>query len=201
VRGRSAARIKHWKVNELPTARNARNWLVLIVFVGIVAVMDYLLLNYLTSHGLQAKSYPIFVGNNQLSIPLLSLTFAGVIIVAIAAWHYMSSTMPISALKEMSQLETIRMLRAAGVALFFFSAVVFGPYIVGASAFWTQMSSLGQAVPQLAGPIQGLFSSIQPAMNSDALTKLAISQNIAAAALVAVSGLIGSLQRRTRRVR
>jgi hypothetical protein len=185
----------------LSTTRNARNWLVLIVFVGIVAVMDYVLLNYLMSHGLEAKFYPIQVGNNQLAIPLLSLTFAGVIIVAIAAWHYMSSTMPISALKEMSQLESIRMLRAAGVSLFFFSAVLFGPYVVGASAFWTQMSSLGRAVPQLAGPIQGLLSSIQPAMNLDALTKLAVSQNIAAAALVAVSGLIGSFQRRIRRVR
>jgi predicted CDP-diglyceride synthetase/phosphatidate cytidylyltransferase len=124
-----------------------------------------------------------------------------VIIVAITAWHYMSSTMSISALKEMSQLETIRMLRAAGVVLFFFSVVLFGPYIVGASAFWTQMSSLGRAVPQLAGPIQGLLSSIQPAMNLDALTKLAVSQNVASAALVAVSGLVGSLQRRTRRLR
>jgi hypothetical protein len=38
-------------------------------------------------------------------------------------------------------------------------------------------------------------------MNLDALTKLAVSQNIAAAALVVVSGLIGSLQRRIRRVR
>jgi hypothetical protein len=93
------------------------------------------------------------------------------------------------------------MLRAAGVALFFFSVVLFGPYIVGASAFWAQMSSIGRAVPQLADPVQGLFSSIQPAMNLDALTKLAVSQNIAAAALVAVSGLIGSLQRRIRRVR
>jgi hypothetical protein len=101
----------------------------------------------------------------------------------------------------MSELETVRMLRAAGVALFFFSVVLFGPYIVGASAFWTQMSSIGRAVPQLAGPIQGLLSSIQPAMNLDALTKLAVSQNIAAAALVVVSGLIGSLQRRIRRVR
>jgi hypothetical protein len=185
----------------LSTARNAWNWSILVVFVGIVAVMDYILLNYLMSHGLEAKSYPIQIGNNQLSIPLLSLTFAGVIIVAIAAWGYMSSTMPISALKEMSELETIRMLRAAGVALFFFSAVLYGPYILGASAFWAQMSSLGRAVPQLAGPIQGTLSSIEPAMNLDALTKLAVSQNIAAGALVAVSGLIGSLQRRVRRVR
>ena len=201
MRRGSIARIQHWKVDELSTERNTRNWLVLLVFVGIVAVMDYVLLNYLMSHGLEAKSYPIQVGNYQFSIPLLSLTFVGVIIVAIAAWRYMSSTMPISALKEMSQLETIRTLRAAGVALFFFSAVLFGPYIVGASAFWTQMSSLGRAVPSLAGPLQGLLSSIRPAMNLDALTKLAVSQNIAAAALVAVSGLVGSLQRRMRRAR
>jgi len=109
--------------------------------------------------------------------------------------------MSISALKEMSELETIRMLRAAGVAIFFFSVVLFGPYIVGASGFWTQMSSIGRAVPQLAGPIQGLLSSIQPAMSLDTLTKLAISQNTAAAALVAVSALIGYLQRRIRRPR
>ena len=185
----------------MSTARNAWNWFVLIVFVAIVAVMDYVLLNYLMSHGLEAKSYPVQFGNNQLSIPLLSLTFAGVRIVAIAAWRYMSSTMSISALKEMSELETIRMLRAAGVTIFFFSVVLFGPYIVGASGFWTQMSSIGRAVPQLAGPIQGLLLSIQPAMNLDTLTKLAVSQNIAAAALVVVSGLIGSLQRRMRRVR
>jgi hypothetical protein len=185
----------------LAIARNAWSWIILIVFVGIVAAMDYALLNYLMSHGLEAKSYPIQVGSLQLSIPLLSLTFVGVIIVAIAAWRYMSGTMSISALKEMSQLETIRMLRAAGVALFFFSAVLFGPYIVGANAFWAQMSNLGRAAPQLAGPLQSLLSSIGPAMNLDVLTKLAVSQNTAAAALVAVSALVGFLQRRIRRVR
>jgi len=185
----------------LSTARGARNWLIMLIFVGIVAVMDYALLNYLISHGLEAKSYPMRIGNYQLPIPILGLTFVGVLIVAIAAWRHMSGTMPISALKEMSQLETIRMLRAAAVALFFFSAVLFLPYVVGASAFWAQMSSLSRAIPQLASPLQGLFSSVRTIMNSDALTKLAVSQNIAAAALVAVSGLIGHLQRRTRRMR
>jgi len=185
----------------LSIARNAWSWIILVVFVGIVAAMDYALLIYLMAHGLQAKSYPIQVSTLQLSIPLLGLTFVGLIVVAIAAWRYMSSTMPISALKEMSQLETIRMLRAAGVALFFFSAVLFGPYIIGANAFWEQMSSMGRAVPQLAGPLGGLLSSIKPAMELDTLTKLAVSQNVAAAALVAVSGLIGFLQRRVRRVR
>lgn len=164
-------------------------------------MMDFALLNYLISHGLEAKSYPMHIGSYLFSLPLLSLTFVGVLIVAIAAWRHMSGTMPISALKEISQLETIRMLRAAGVALFFFSAVLFGPYIIGASVFWMQMSSLGRAVPQLAAPLQGLLSSIGPAMGLDALTKLAVSQNAAAASLVAVSGLIGYLQRRVRRTR
>jgi hypothetical protein len=109
--------------------------------------------------------------------------------------------MPISALKEMSQLETIRVLRAAGVALFFFCAVLFGPYIIGASSLWAQMSSLGRAVPQLAGPLQGVVSLIRPEMALDAVTKLAVSQNAAAAALVAVSGLVGYTQRRIRRIR
>ena len=185
----------------MSAARNVRNWFTLLVFVGIIAVMDYALISHLISHGLEAKSYPIQIGSYQLSFPLLSLTFLGVLIVAIAAWRYMSGTMPISALKEMSQLETVRMLRAAGVALFFFSAVLFGPYIVGAAAFWAQMSSLSRAIPQLAGPLQGLFSSIRPATNLDALTKLAISQNASAVALVAVAGLIGYVQRRVRRTR
>jgi hypothetical protein len=163
--------------------------------------MDYALISYLISHGLEAKSYPIQIGNYQLPFPLLSLTFLGVLIVAIAAWRHMSGTMSISALKEMSQLETVRMLRAAGVGLFFFSAVLFGPYIVGASAFWAQMSSLSRVIPQLASPLQGLFSSIRPVTNLDALTKFAISQNISAVALVAVAGLIGYVQRRVRRTR
>ena len=185
----------------MSAARNVRNWFTLLVFVGIIAVMDYALISHLISHGLEAKSYPIQIGSYQLSFPLLSLTFLGVLIVAIAAWRYMSGTMPISALKEMSQLETVRMLRAAGVALFFFSAVLFGPYIVGAAAFWAQMSSLSRAVPQLAAPLQGLFYSIRAATNFDALTKLAISQNASAVALVAVAGLIGYVQRRVRRTR
>jgi hypothetical protein len=46
-----------------------------------------------------------------------------------------------------------------------------------------------------------LFSSIRPATNLDALTKLAISQNASAVALVAVAGLIGYVQRRVRRAR
>jgi hypothetical protein len=173
----------------------------LLVFVGIVAVMDYVLITYLMSHGLEGKSYPIQTGNYQFSFPLLSLTFLGVVIVAIAAWRHMSGTMPISALKEMSQLETIRILRAAAVALFFFGAALFIPYIVGASAFWAQMSSLTRLIPQLASPLQGLFSLTRPVMNMDALTKLAVSQNVAAAALVGATGLIGYLQRRMRRIR
>jgi hypothetical protein len=173
----------------------------MLVFVGIVAVMDYVLLNYLISHGLEAKSYRMQIGNYQLPIPLLGLTYVGVLIVAIAAWRHMSGTMPIAALKEMSQLETIRLLRAAGIALFFFSTVLFGPYIIGGSAFWAQLSSLSRVIPQFAGPLQGLLSSIRPAMELDALTKLAVSQNIAAGALVAVSGVIGYVQRRIRRTR
>ena len=182
-------------------AGSARNWLTMLIFVGIVALMDYSVLSYLMSHGLEFKYYPLQIGSYVLSIPLLSLTFLGVLIVAIAAWQHMSGTMSITALKEMSQLETIRILRAAGVALFFLSAVLFGPYVIGASAFWAQMSSLSRVVPQLAGPLQGLSSSIRPLMYLDALTKLAISQNTAAAALVVVSGLIGYVQRRIRRAR
>ena len=183
------------------TARSARNWLTMLIFVGIVAVMDYTLLSYLMSHGLESKSYPVQIGSYSLTIPILGLTFLGVLIVAITAWQHMSGTMPITALKEMSQLETIRILRTAGVALFFFSAVLFAPYIVGASGFWAQMSSLSRAIPQLASPLQGLASSIRPMMDLDALTKLAISQNTAAGALVVVSGLIGYAQRRIRRAR
>jgi hypothetical protein len=173
----------------------------LLVFLGIVAVMDYVLISYLLSHGLQAMSYPIQIGSYEFSFPLLSLTFLGVLIVAIAAWRYMSGTMPISALKEMSQLETIRILRAAAVALFFFSAVLFVPYVVGASGFWADMSSLTRVIPQLAGPLQALFSLARPVMSMDALAKLALSQNVAAAALVGAAGLIGYLQRRMRRIR
>jgi hypothetical protein len=173
----------------------------LLVFVGTVAVMDYALISYLISHDLDARSYPIQIGTYQLSFPLLSLTFLGVLIVAIAAWCYTLGMVPISALKEMSQLETIRILRAAALALFFFSAALFVPYVVGASGFWARMSSLTKVIPQLAGPLQGLFSLARPVMNIDALTKLAVSQNVAAAALVGATGLIGYLQRRMRRIR
>jgi len=173
----------------------------MLVFVGIVAAMDYVLLSYLASHGLEATSYPIHIGSYQFSFPILSLTFLGVLIVAIAAWGYMSGTIPISVLKEMSQLETVRLLRAAAVALFFFSAVLFVPYVVGAGGFWADMSSLTRVIPQLAGPLQGLFSLERPVMSMDALTKLALSQNVAAAALVGAAGLIGHLQRRMRRIR
>jgi len=185
----------------LQSSRNARNLLTLLIFVGIVALMDYALLSYLVSHGLDAKSYPLQIGGYALDFPLLGLTFVGVLIVAIAAWQYMLGTMPMTALKEMSQLETVRVLRAAGIALFFFSAVLFGPYIVGAGTFWVQMSSLSRVIPQLASPLQGLVSSIRPAMDLDALTKLIVSQDTAAAALVLTSGLIGFIQRKTKRVR
>jgi len=178
-----------------------RIWLSLLVFVAIVAAMDALLLNYLISHGLEPKSYPVQLAGYQISIPLLGLTFVGVLIVAIAAWMHMSTTVPMAAIREMSHLETIRIVRAAGIALFFFSAALFGPYIVGASGFWRQMSFLSKAVPQLADALQGLLYSVQPLMTLDALTKLAISQNAAAAAMVAVAGLVGYGQRGVRRTR
>lgn len=185
----------------MQSSKSARNLLTLLIFVGIVALMDYALLSYLASHGLDAKSYPVQIGSYALSLPLLGLTFVGVLIVAIAAWQYMSSTMPVTGLKEMGQLETIRVVRAAGIALFFFSLVLFGPYVVGASAFWAQMSGLSRSIPQLAPPLQGLVSSVRHWMDLDALTKFAVSQDAAAAALVLASGLIGYVQRRTRRVR
>ena len=163
--------------------------------------MDYLFLDYLLSHGLELKSYPLEIGSLQFSIPLVGLTFMGVLVVAIAAWSNMLGTMPIAAARELAHLETVRILRAAGLAVFFFSAVLYLPYVVGASVFWIQMASLSGTIPQLAGSLQGLLDIAQPAMALDGLTKLAISQNAAAAALVAVSGLIGYTQRRIRRTR
>ena len=182
-------------------ASSVRTWLSLVVFVGIVALIDYMLLDYLVSHGLEQKFQSISIGTFQLSIPIITLTFVGVLIVAIAAWHNISRTMPITALREMSQLETARMLRAAGLALFFFSSALFTPYIMGASGFWVQVSSLSKSTPQLAGSFQGLYSAMQPVMALDAVAKLAISQNLAAAALVLVSGLISHYQRRVRRTK
>ena len=164
-------------------------------------MLDYAFLDYLISHGLEPKLYLVQVAGLQFSIPLVGLTFIGVLIVAIAAWSNMSSRVPIAAAREMSQLESIRILRAAGVAVFFFSAVLFGPYIIGSSAFWRQVASLSRSVPQLAGSLQTVFNSIQPVMALDTLTKFAISQNAAAAALVVVSGLIGYGQRPVRRAR
>ncbi len=190
-----------WKVGNLSRTGSIRLWLALIAFVGIVAILDYFFLGYLISHGLEPKWQLLQIGSLQLSIPLLGLTFVGVLIVAIAAWTNMASSMPIAAAKEMAQLDTIRILRAAGVALFFFTAVLFGPYVIGADIFWRQMMSLGRSIPQLAGSLQGLFDFVQPGMGWDSLTKLAVSQNLAAAALVAVSGIIGYGQRRIRRPR
>lgn len=190
-----------WKVGNLSRTGSIRLWLGLIAFVGIVAVLDYFFLGYLISHGLDSKWQLVQVGSLQPSIPLLSLTFVGVLIVAIAAWTNMASSMPIAAAKEMVQLDTIRTLRAAGVALFFFTVVLFGPYVIGADIFWRQIMSLCRSIPQLAGSLQGLFDFVQPAMGCDSLTKLAVSQNLAAAALVAVSGIIGYGQRRIRRPR
>jgi hypothetical protein len=178
-----------------------RNWLTLLIFVATVAVMDYTLLGHLMSHGLESKFYTVHLGSYTLGIPILGLTFVGVLIVAITAWKHLSSTMPVAALKEMQQLGTMQVLRAASVAIFFFSAVLFVPYIVGASAFWVQMSALSRAIPQLAAPLSGLLSSIQSLMDLDALTKLVISQDTAAAALVVISGLMGYVQRRNKRAR
>lgn len=181
--------------------RTVRTWLSSVAFVGIVAAMDYLFLDYLISHGLELKLYPLQVGGLSFSIPLVGLTFTGVLIVAIAAWSSMVGTMPITAARDLAQLEAIRILRAAGLGIFFFSAVLYGPYVIGASAFWIQIASLSRSIPQLAGSLQSLLNFAQPVMALDGLTKLAISQNAAAAALVAVSGLISYTQRRIRRTR
>lgn len=170
-------------------------------FVAIVAAMDYVFLDYVISHGLELKFYLLQLGSLTLSIPVVGLTFIGVLIVAAATWSNMIGTMPMIAARELVHLENIRILRAAGLAFFFFSAVLYGPYAIGASAFWMQMGSLSRTIPQLAGSLQGLLSFAQPTMAMDGLTKLAISQNAAAAALVAVSGIIGYTQRRMRRTR
>jgi len=181
--------------------RTVRAWLSMVVFVAIVAAMDYLFLDYLVSHGLEMKFYLLQLGSLALSIPIVGLTFVGLLIVAIAAWSNMIGTMPIIAARELARLESVRILRALGLAVFLFGAVLYGPYVIGASTFWMQMMSLSRTVPQLAGPLEGLLSFAQPAMVLDGLTKLAISQNAAAAALVAVSGIIGYTQRRIRRTR
>jgi len=182
-------------------AGSVRTWLSLVAFIAIVAAMDYALLDYLISQGLDSKLQPIQIGSYQFSFPLIGLTFAGVLIVAIAAWSNISTTMPITTLREMSQLETVRILRAAAVALFFFALTLFGPYLLGTNVFWRQIASLSGAFPQLAAAFQGLFYAIEPAMALDAMSKLAISQNVAAGALVVVSLLIGHYQRRIRRAK
>jgi len=198
---RTTKRCHDWKVGSVSMTGTARLWVSLTAFVGIVAIMDYFFLDYLISHGLESKSHLVQIGSLQFSVPLLGLTFAGVLIVAVAAWVNMASTVPIKAARDMTPLETIRILRAAGVALFFFSALLFGPYTLGADVFWGQMESLARSVPQLADSLQTLLVFVQPAMGLDPLTKLAISQNLAAAALVAVSAIIGYGQRRIRRPR
>jgi hypothetical protein len=182
-------------------AGNLRIWLSLLAFVVIVALFDYLLLDYLMSHGLEAKTQTVQLGGFQLFVPLLGLPFVGLLIVAVAAWGHISTTMPITTLREMSQLETARMFRAAGAAIFLFSIVLFGPYLIGTNGFWNGMASLSRSVPQLSGSLQGFFFAVQPLMGLDVLAKLAISQNAAAAALVIVSILIGRRQIRARRTR
>lgn len=163
--------------------------------------MDYLFLNYLISRGLEPKGYALQVGNPQLSVPLVGLTFVGVLIVAIAAWSNMVGAMPVATARELALLENIRVLRAAALAIFFFSAFLYAPYVIGASAFWAQMAWLGRGIPLLAGSLQSLLNFAQPMVVLDGLTKLAISQNVAAAALVVVSGMIGYSQRRIKRAR
>jgi hypothetical protein len=172
-----------------------------VVFVVIVAVTDYMLLDYLMSHGLEPKMQLVQIGSLQFSLPIVGLTFVGVLIVAVSAWLYTVSTMSVSALREMAPLETVRLLRAAALGLFFFTALLFGPYILGSNVLEGGLSSLSRTIPQLASSLQGLIVFFQPAMTLDTLTKLAISQNIAAAALVAVAGIIGHSQRRIRRTK
>ena len=194
-------RIQHWKIENMFRAGSSRKWLSLVAFVVIVAAIDYILLDYLMSHGLEPKTQVIHLGSLQFSFPIVGLTFVGVLIVAVSAWLYMVGTMPVSALREMASLETVRILRAAAIGLFFFTAVLFGPYILGSNVSEGALSSLSRVVPQLAGSLQGMFGFFQPAMTLDTPTKLAISQNAAAAALVAVAGIIGHSQRRIRRTR
>ncbi len=180
---------------------SSRKWVSLIVFVGIVAAIDYLLLDYLMSHGLEQKMQSIQVGSLQFSFPIIELTFVGVLIVAVSAWLHMVGAMPISALREMLPLETARILRAGGIALFVFSFVLLGPYMLGSGLFREGVSSLSRTIPQLAGAFQGMFDSSQSVMTLDNLTKMAISQNVAAATLVAVAWLVGRSQRQIRRTR
>lgn len=193
--------IQHWKIGNVSKVGSSRKWLSLVAFVGIVAVIDYMLLDYLTSHGLEPKMQVVHIGGLQFSFPIVGLTFVGVLVVAVSAWLYMVSTMPVSALREMAPLETVRILRAAAIGLFFFTTLLFGPYILGSNVLEGGLSSVSRTIPQLAGGLQDMLAFFQPAMTLEALTKLAVSQNIAAAALVAVAGTIGRSQRRIRRTR
>lgn len=180
---------------------SSRKWVSLIVFVGIVAAMDYLLLDYLVSHGLEQKMQSIQIGSLQLSFHITQLTFAGVLIVAISAWLHIVTAMPISALREMSSLETVRILRAGSIALFIFSVVLLGPYFLGFTVFRSGASSLSNIFPQLDGVLQGMFDFSQSAMSLDSLEKMAISQNVAAAALAVVAWVVGRSHPQVRRKR
>jgi len=184
----------------LPKLGNARTWLSLVIFTAVIAAMDYWFLSYLLPKGLESKMQQVQVAGVQFSFPLLGLTFVGLLILAAASWSNMLS-MPIATLKEMSQLEGMRILRAAGVSLFFFATMLYGPYVLGSNAFWGQMSALSRAVPQLTGSLQGLFYFLEPMMGLDVVAKFAISQNAAGAGLVLASGLIVYTQRRIRRQR
>jgi hypothetical protein len=181
--------------------RSHRFWLSSVLILMFAASTDCLLLDYLVAQGFEIKSQTLNISTLQFSFPLVLLPFVGLMLVTIAAWANISPAVPLAVAKETTQLESIRLLRAAGITIFCFSVTLYGPYVVGANAFWSLMSSLSGSIPQLGATLQDLFSSMQPAANWDLLTKFSVSQNAAGLVLVLVSILLSRGQRRIRRAK
>lgn len=174
---------------------------VLVVSV-MVLILDWIFMNYATTHGFDMKTQPVTLSGFTLQLPLQWLPVLGVLLVALVSWYEVSERIfPRRPGPEGDPLATARTIRVIAFSLAAFILVLYVPFLLGSGWFWDQMSSLSGNISQFRDFALSLLHTGEPLMKSDPLLQYSAIQLLATAAMITVAWLFSRTPRRVRRLR
>ena len=166
----------------------------------VVLLADWFFLVYSTSYGFEEKIELITIGNLDVGVPIPWLPVLGVLIVSIVLWYEVTAQLlPRIGSAEAYPLIKVRLLRTVALALTFFVWVLFVPYLVGSSWFWTRLGEASMSVSQIRDFGQSLLNLSEPVMALNKLWGYSLSQILATGVMVLIAFTLGRVPRRPRK--
>ncbi len=168
----------------------------------VVLLVDWFFLVYFTSYGFEEKIEQITIGNLNVAVPIQWLPVLGVVIVSIVLWYEVSAQLfPRIGSVEADPLTKVRLLRTVALSLAFFVWVLFVPYLVGSTWFWTRLGEASMSVSQIRDFGQSLLNLSESVMALNKLWGYSLSQVLATGVMVLTAFALGRAPRRPRKQR